>query len=183
MRIKTKLIILIILPCFVPMVRSAEHAFGIGIHYFYTLEEIDNDLSQEIQGAYHSEGIALNASYRIKPNPHLGLLFEMQTYPEGVSDAKMVISPRILALLGHHIYAGVGVAWNYAEWEEETLSIHKDDGWSSAYFLLRAGFEFPIIVDDLILDINGTYELNDWNEIEEFDSDLITLGVGVRMTL
>ncbi len=156
---------------------AGEHSLGLGVHYFYTLDDMDNDWGD----SFHENGLGLNGSYKYKPIDHFGFQFELQAFPDGYYDAEIAVSPRILAILGRSFYIGAGIAWNYLAWEATTEALHQDKNWSDAYYILRAGFEIPIIVPDLRLDIKTDYELNEWNEVEDFDSDALTFGVGLRM--
>jgi len=160
---------------------AGEHAFGVGFHYFYTLDEISDELDDSIGDSFHKDGLGINVSYRYKFNPRFGFLAEVQTYPDGYLDAKSVISPRILAVLGQSIYAGIGIGWNNVKWENATEDFHDSDNWTDSFYILRLGLEFPILVEHLRLDINGNYEFNEWNDVEEFDSDIITFGAGLRI--
>lgn len=161
---------------------AGEHTVIFGAHYFYTLDEISADLDDSIKDSWHDDGIGYNFGYRYKFNPTVGLLAEVQLYPNGYNDAESVISPRILAVFGRSIYAGLGIGWHNVEWEDVTDDLHESSDWSDSFYLLRLGLEFPIIVEHLRLDINGNYEFNDWNDVEEFQSDIITFGAGLKVS-
>ncbi len=167
----------------IPTADASEHAFGIGAHYFYSLDDIREDLEDEFGDSFHRDGLALTVSYRFKPNDHFGIAFEVQAYPDGYYDAESAYSPRLMMFLGKSLYIGGGVAVNYVDWEDDLDFLHDTDDWSDPYYLLRAGLEFPFIVDDLKLYIDASYEFNEWNEVEEFDSDTITFGAGIRFSL
>ena len=175
--------------CFAPWifltmsVDAAEHSIGFGAHYFRTLDEISDDLEDEFGDSFHEDGVALNLSYRYKPDPLYGFLFELQTYPDGYYFAENAYSPRFIFCLGSTIYAGAGVAWNYFSAEDAFSEIIDDGEWSDAYYLIRGGLEFPLFIPALKIDINATYDFNTWHELDEFDSDLLTFGAGVRIIL
>ena len=175
----------ILLTCnllFIPQATFAgEHSLGIGAHYFYTLDDIRTDLEDDLGDSYHRDGLALCASYKYKPNDHFGFLAEVQGYPDGYYDAKTALSSRLFLLLGKGLYAGAGIAWNYISWENETDLFHDSDGWTDPYYILRVGMEIPILTDSLKLDINANYEMNEWNDFDEFDTDALTFGAGVRI--
>jgi opacity protein-like surface antigen len=162
---------------------AVEHSLGIGVHYFYTLQDIKNDFNEEFGGDFHRDGIACNVSYRFKPNPHFGLLLELQDYPNGYYAAKSAYSPRVLVLLGKSLYIGAGAAWNHLDWENDVDPSLTQDNWSNTYYLLRAGFDWPFIVEDLKIELSTTYEFNNWSEIKDIDTDLLTFGAGLRVIL
>ena len=162
---------------------AGDHTFGVGFHYFYTLDDINEDLDELLGDAFHEDGLAINFSYRYKFNDHFGVLAEVQTYPDGFLDAETSFSPRLLVLLGQTFYVGGGIGWNSVDWEEVTEDLHDDDNWTDSFYMLRAGIEFPLFTEHLFLDINANYEFNEWNDVEEFDSDIITFGAAIKFTL
>lgn len=164
-------------------VSAGDHTFGIGFHYFYTLDDIEGHVKDELGDAYHDDGTAINFSYRYKWNDHVGILAEVQTYPDGYLDAEDMISPRLLLVLGQSFYIGGGVGWNKVDWEEVTDDFHNDDEWTDSFYMIRAGIEFSIFTEHLFLDINANYEFNEWNDIDDFDSDIMTFGAGLKFTL
>ncbi|MCD4655065.1 porin family protein [bacterium] len=162
---------------------AGDHTFGVGFHYFYTLDEISDEMKDVMGDAFHKDGLAINFSYRYKFNPHFGIQAEVQTYPDGYFDAESTISPRVIFLLGQSFYVGAGVGWNHIDWEDATEDFHDSDDWTDEFYMLRVGVEFPILTEHLFLDINVNYEFNKWNEVEEFDSDILTFGAGIKFTL
>jgi hypothetical protein len=163
---------------------AMEHSFCLGAHYFYALEDIKSEWDNTSVGdAFHRDGLAISVGYLVKPNEHFGLLFELQDFPSGYYDAKNAYSPRILFLLGQSFYVGGGVAWNHVSWENATHDLHDSSAWSDTYYLLRAGLEIPLIVEDLKLGINADYDFNQWNDVSGFDSDTLTFGAYLKVTL
>ncbi|MBN1354840.1 hypothetical protein JXA40_01075 [bacterium] len=162
---------------------TGTHSLGLGLHYFYALGDIEDDLDGDIEDAFHRDGFAFNASYRYKPNRLFGYQIEIQALPSGYYDAEEAFSPRAFILLGHIVYAGVGVGWNYVTWESETASLHDYTDWSDPFFLIRGGLDLPFLLPRLRLDLNASYEVNQWNDIDYFDSDAITFGIGARINL
>jgi opacity protein-like surface antigen len=173
----------LILILFPVMTAAGTHSFSFGAHYFYSLDDIRSDIDDDIKDAYHRDGVGFNAAYRYKPNKILGIMLEVQSVPDGFYDAENVISPRLLFLLGHILYAGAGIGTNYVSWENNTEFLHNDDNWSDPYFMLRGGLDLPFLIPRLRLDLNLSYEFNEWNDVNYFDSDAITFGAGLRINL
>lgn len=180
---KFYLALLVFLTFFPCASKAADHAFGAGFHYFYTLKDISDDLSESISSAFKRDGLGVNFSYCYKPNKRFGLLGELQFYPDGYLDAKTVISPRFMVLLGQSIYGGIGIGWNNVKWRDQTKNLHVSGDWTDPFYMLRAGLEFPIFVEQLRLDLHANYEFNYWNDVKEFDSDILTFGVGVKIII
>ncbi len=165
---------------------AAEHSLSFGFQYFYALEDIRDDFSSgsdDSDDYYHRDGLGMAAGYRINPNNYLGFLMEVQAYTSGYYDAKRSISPRVLVILGQKIFVGAGVAVNYLAWEDSTEGLHDSGNWSDPYFFLRGGVEIPIILDSLRLGLHANYELNNWNDVNEFNSDTLTFGAYVRVII
>lgn len=163
--------------------QAGEHAFGVGFHYFYTLDDISQDFDESITSVFKRDGLGINFSYRYKFNSFAGILAEIQMYPNGHLDAKSVVSPRVFALLGRRIYGGVGIGWNNVQWRDETKDLHVSGNWTDPFYMLRAGMEFPLLMGRLVVDMNANYEFNFWNDVKEFDSDILTFGAGLRIVL
>jgi len=162
---------------------AGDHTFGLGFHYFYTIDEIDDDLSNSLGDAFHEDGLAINFSYRYKWNSHFGVLAEVQTYPDGYLDAETSLSPRLLLVIGQGFFIGAGIGWNNVDWEDATEHVHDSDEWTDAFYMIRAGVEFPLLTEYLFLEINANYEFNEWNDVDQFDSDIITFGAAIKFTL
>lgn len=162
---------------------AGDHSFGVGVHYFYTLDEIGDELGDSVSSIFKDDGFAYNFSYRYKFNQRFGFLTEVQLYPDGYHDAKTVVSPRIFMLLGKSIYGGIGMGWNNVRWRDETKDLHVSGDWTDPFYMLRAGLEFSIFVEHLLLDIHADYEFNYWNDVKELDSDILTFGAGIRITI
>jgi len=176
------LIVVLGLICSEPAI-AGTHSLGVGFHYFYALDDIRSDLEDDFRNAYHRDGIAINASYKYKPNKVWGLICELQTFPDGYYDAEDAISPRLLVVIGDFIYAGGGVAWNYTSWSDLTEDFHESEHWSDPYFLIRGGLNLPFILPKMKLDINASYEFNEWNDLDYFNSDTITFGATLRISV
>ncbi|MGB3975365.1 MAG: outer membrane beta-barrel protein [bacterium] len=175
-------LVLLAFSIFFPVVSKAgDHALGVGFQYFYTLKEISDDLEESVSSAFKRDGLGINFSYCYKPNKHLGVSGELQFYPDGYLDAKSAVSPRLLLLLGQSFYGGVGIGWNNVKWRDETKDLHISGDWTKSFYLLRAGLEFPILAEHLRLNFHANYEFNYWNDVKEFDSDILTFGAGIKI--
>jgi opacity protein-like surface antigen len=164
-------------------IQAGEHSIGAGFHYFYTLDDISNEFDDSIVTAFKRDGVGINFSYRYKFNRYVGVLAELQLYPNGHLDAKTVVSPRLFALLGKSVYGGIGVGWNNVQWRDETNELHVSGNWTDPFYMLRGGIEFPLLMGRFILDVNANYDFNYWNDVQAFDSDILTFGAGLKIVL
>ena len=74
-------------------------------------------------------------------------------------------------MIGGTLYAGAGIGIYYSDgnWADEP------------FYMLRAGLDFPIL-PFLYLDINANYRAGAFDELDEAESDAITLGVSARFS-
>jgi opacity protein-like surface antigen len=177
------LLAIIFSSCLTMPVLAAEHSLGFGGHYFRTMDEISDDLEDDYADAFHKDGIGFNISYRYKPSSMFGMQLELQVFPDGYYFAKNAYSPRILFVIGSTLYLGAGVAWNYLTMEDSFNDIVEDGEWTDSYYLIRAGVELPIFAPQLKFDLNANYELNEWSELDEYNSDYLSFGIGLRILL
>jgi hypothetical protein len=153
-----------------PAAAETEHRFGAGVHYWKNLDEIADDLPDfEVD----EDGLTGVLSYQYVA----GLLrFELaaEYFESGFQgSADWAVAPQAYVLIGRGLYAGVGVAATYADFERGS--------WSDPYFIAKAGFDM-LLVPRVHLDLNADYRFAEWEELEDYDTDTITLGATVRFT-
>ena len=148
---------------------AAEHSFGGGVRYWKTLDDLDgfDDISED--------GYSLMGSYRFQPKGLLSFEFDLELYNEGFGGADdNAWAPQALVLFGHGLYIGAGAGVLLAD-------VQGDDT-SDTFYVLRGGFDFPIL-PHLRLDIFANYITDAYDNLGDVDSDAITLGANVRFTL
>lgn len=149
---------------------AGEHRFGAGVHYWKNLEEIGNDLPDF---NVDEDGLTGVLSYQYVA----GLMrFELaaEYFEAGFQGAEdWAVSPQAYVLIGRGIYGGVGVGVTYADFA--------GDDWSDPYFIAKAGFDM-LLLPKIHLDINADYRFANWEEIDNYDTETITLGATVRFS-
>ena len=72
------------------------------------------------------------------------------------------------------LYGGVGVG--------VTISDTLDDNVSDPFYAARLGWDFQVL-PRLHVDVHANYRANTFAELEDYDSDSITLGAALRVAL
>jgi hypothetical protein len=149
---------LLLLCCTLP-IAAAEHRLGAGIHYWRTV----NDLN----------GVAGMLSYQYVPVGLFKIEGDLEYFPKGFGGADDTAwSPQVYLLFGSRFYAGVGAGVIYSKSFDGELS--------DPFYAARIGTDL-VLLPHLHLDVNANYRFKDWNQIDEADTDTITLGAVVRV--
>ena len=148
--------------------QAAEHRFGVGGNYWRALDDLDaSDLEVD------EDGIAPYFTYQYVPAGIFKLELDVEYYEGGFggsTDAAYVPVGFVLVEFG--LYAGVGAG--------VTISDGLSDNVSDPFYAARLGWDFQV-VPNLHVDLNANYRANTFSELEDYDSDAITLGAAVRV--
>jgi len=149
---------------------AAEHRLGLGAHYWQTLDELEDDNFD-----FEEEGFSWVGSYQYVPVGLFKLELDLEYFPDGFGGVEeSAWSPQVYVVVGGSFYAAVGAGVVYSDAFKDTIT--------DPFYAGRLGFEVAILPRTR-LDIHGNYRFNDWNEIEQADTDTITLGALLRVTL
>jgi len=149
---------------------AAEHRLGLGLHYWQSLD----DLAKDFPGIEDS-GVSWLVSYQIDPAGLFKFEGDLEYFREGFGGSEgSAFTPQVFLLVGGKFYGGVGVATTFASSFENNRS--------SPFYIARAGIEFTLL-PGMRIDLNLNYESKVFNELDNFDSDAITLGVFVRFNI
>lgn len=174
MRPRTFLLVLpvaaLVATALAPAAQAAEHRFGVGVHYWKNLDAIEDDLPDfEVD----EDGLTGVLSYQYVA----GLMrFELaaEYFEAGFQGATdWAVAPQAYVLIGRGFYGGVGVGATYADFA--------NGSWSDPYFIAKAGFDM-LLLPRIHLDINADYRFAEWEQIDDYDTDTITLGATVRVS-
>lgn len=143
---------------------NSPHAVGAGAHYWRPVDDLDADSD--------GDSISYILAYRYDGGL-MALHAELEYFPEDFgTNSDPVYSPQVLAILGDHIYAGIGAGILYSD----------GDFSDEPFFMLRAGFNI-LALGPVTIDINANYVFTDLDEVSDIDSDTITLGAMLRVKL
>ncbi len=150
---------------------AAQHRIGVGIHHWQTVDDLRDEGFEDIDES-GSSGVL---SYQLVPAGMFKVELDLEYFADGFGGStEAAYSPQIFLLLGNKLYAGVGAGIIYSDGFEDSSS--------DPFYAARVGLDF-LILPRLHLDINGNYRVNDWNQLDEADTDTITLGAFLRLAL
>ena len=152
------------------VVAESAHRLGVGVHYWRTVDSIE-------EKGVDDSGMAYMFSYQYAPAYLLKLELDLEVFPEDFAGApKRVFAPQALLLVGSTVYAGIGVGSFYSD----------GDFSEDPFYLVRAGLDFEIL-PNIFAEFNASYhfsDLDDLNEIDrDIDSDTVTLGAAIRIKM
>ena len=147
---------------------AADHRIGFGVHHWQTVD----DLADEGFEGLEDEGTSGIVSYQYMPEGIFSLELDLEYFADGFAGStEEAFSPQAYLLIGHGLYAGAGVGVT-----------HSDGETSDMFYAAKVGFDITII-PRLSLDVNANYRFDDWDLIEEVDTDTVTLGALIRLRL
>lgn len=150
---------------------AAEHLLGGGVHYWQTLD----DLADEGFETIDDEGESFVLSYQYVPAGLFKLQIDAEYFEKGFGGAtEEAIAPQVYLLVGNRLYAGVGVGMTYSD--------EFEDSWSDPFYAARVGLDFAIL-PRTHLDLNANYRSNAFSQLDEADTDTVTLGAVLRFRL
>lgn len=149
---------------------AGEHRLGGGLHYWQTVDDLFDGAGIDEQG------VSILLSYQYVPHRTLFRFeLDLEYFDDGFGGStEAAYAPVAYLVVGERLYvaAGVGV----------TFSSGLADDPSDPFYTMRLGYQFHVL-PGLLLDINGNYRTNAFEELTNFDSDTITLGVIARVKL
>jgi hypothetical protein len=150
--------------------RAGEHRIGFGYHYFETLDDIDS-LSD-----IDDSGNSLVFSYQYLPGGLLRFEGDVEYYPDGYGGSlEEAWAPQAYVLLGRFFYGGVGVGVTHSD------GFLSGDEWSDPWYAAKVGIDL-LLLPKFHLDINANYRAGAFDELDEAESDAITLGASARFS-
>lgn len=150
---------------------AAEHLLGGGVHYWQTVDDLADDGFETID----DEGESFVLSYQYVPAGLFKLQIDAEYFEKGFGGAaEEAIAPQVYLLIGNRLYAGVGVGMTYSD--------EFEDSWSDPFYAARLGLDFAIL-PRTHLDLNANYRSNAFSQLDEADTDTVTLGAVLRFRL
>lgn len=148
---------------------AAEHRLGVGLHYWRTLD----DLADEGFGDLDESGTSGVLSYQYIPGGLLSLQIDGEYFAKGFGGStEATFSPQVFLVLGvDGFYAAAGVGVLYSDDLEDEIS--------DPFYIARVGWNLEL-VPNLFLDLNANYQAGAWKDLDQADTDTITLGGVVR---
>jgi hypothetical protein len=150
--------------------QAGEHRLGFGFHYWKTVDELQDDGFDDIDDS----GVSEVFSYQYLPSPVLRWEIDVEYFDKGFGGAiERAYSPQVFLLFGRGIYGGLGVGAIY--------SSGLADDWSDPFYAARAGLDL-LLLPKIHLDINANYQFDAWKQLDDVDTDTLTLGAIARFS-
>ncbi len=149
---------------------AAEHRAGIGLHYWTAIDDLVSD-----DFDIDEDGLTGILSYQYRPGGLLSFELDLEIFPDGFGGSDdTTVSPIAFVLVGKGLYAGVGIG----------VSLSDDFGGSMSdpFYAARIGLELTLL-PRIHLDLNINYRADAFSELEEVQSDALTLGAILRYSI
>ena len=165
--VKLSAALLLIAGLAVAPARAGEHRLGVGAHFWATVEQL------AVHGLdIQDDGYAFVLSYRYEPSGLVFFQLDVDYYADGYGGAtETAYTPQAFVGIGRKWYVAAGVGQTYS-----------DDFTSAAFYIGRFGWNLDLL-PGISLDINASYEVEAWNEVDQLRSDGTTLGAVIRFKL
>jgi hypothetical protein len=147
---------------------AADHRIGVGIHHWQTVDDLADEGFEDLD----DEGTSGILSYQFQPEGIFSLELDLEYFADGFAGStEEAYSPQAYLLVGHGFYAGAGIGVT-----------HSDGETSDPFYAARVGFDLTII-PRVSVDLNANYRFDDWDLIEEVETDTVTLGAVLRLRI
>jgi hypothetical protein len=150
---------------------AGEHRLGLGAHFWKTVDDLADDFGDDVE----EDGFAYVLSYQYLPAGLFRFEIDLEVADEGYGGAAdTAYSPVVFVLVGRSLYGGVGVGVTFSDTFEDDVS--------DPFYAARVGYEFTLL-PGVHLDLNANYRADAWSELDQADTDAVTLGALVRFNL
>lgn len=149
---------------------AGQHRLGFGFHWWKTVDDLKDQGFNDIE----SDGVSQIFSYQYLPGGLIKFEADVEYFKDGFGGAtSSAWSPQFFVLVGGFVYGGVGVG--------VTNSSSIDGNWSDPYYAARAGLDL-LLLPKIHLDINANYRFDAWKELDNVDTETLTLGAIARFS-
>jgi hypothetical protein len=147
---------------------AADHRIGVGVHHWQTVD----DLADQGFEGLDEKGTSGILSYQYMPEGIFSFEVDAEYFADGFGGStESAWSPQAYILVGHGLYAGVGVGNVISAGEK-----------SDPFYAAKLGFDFSII-PRVSIDVNANYRFDDWGLIDDAKTDTITFGALLRLRI
>ena len=154
---------------------AAENRFGLGVQFFKTIDDLVDDAGDDSTANIEEDGYAIVASYQRIPRGLFRFEIDVEYYESGFGGSgESSLTPLAFILVGRSLYAGVGIGVTYAS--------DLQDNVSDPFYAGRLGYELDIL-PGLSVDFNANYRVGAFNDLDQLDTDALTLGAILRFKL
>jgi hypothetical protein len=151
---------------------AAAQSFGFGLHHWQTVKDLMKRGFHDID----EKGTSAVIGYQTRGAGPFRMELDLEYFASGFGGANDAAwSPQLYVLVGHRVYAGLGTGILYSKG-------FVDGKYSDPFYAARLGLELAV-VPRLSLDVHGEYRFDDWNQLDNADTDTVTLGAMLRVRI
>ena len=149
---------------------AADHRIGGGFHYWKTIDDLADEGFDDIDDS----GLAQVLSYQYVPGGLIKLEIDLERFPDGFGGSlDETYSPQAYIVVGSFVYGALGAGVLISDGFEDEVS--------DPFFAAKVGIDM-LLLPKLHLDINANYRFDDWNQLNEAETDTVTLAALVRFS-
>jgi len=153
-----------------PAASAGGHRIGYGFHHWRAIDDISD-------GDIRDSGSSHVFSYQYLTAAVLRLEADLEYFADGYGGSgEKAYSPQFYVLFGRFLYGGIGVGITNSDGFPDGKS------WSDPWYALRGGFEI-LLLPKIHLDLNANYRANAFSALENADTDSLTFGASLRLSL
>lgn len=150
---------------------AGEHRLGLGAHFWRTVDDLSDDGIDDIE----DDGLAWVVSYQYIPASLVKFELDLEYYDGGFAGSPdSSITPVGFVMVGGSLYGALGVGITYSGGLEDDVS--------DPFFAARVGYVLSVL-PGVRVDINANYRAGAFNDLDEADTDAITVGAILRFNL
>lgn len=150
---------------------AGEHRLGLGAHFWRTVDDLPDDGFDDIE----DDGLAWVVSYQYIPASLIKFELDLEYYDGGFAGSPdSSLTPIAFVMVGGTLYGALGVGLTYSSGFVDDVS--------DPFFAARVGYVLTVL-PGVRVDINANYRAGAFNELDEADTDAITLGAILRFNL
>jgi hypothetical protein len=161
----------VLLALFAAPAFAGENVLGFGIHYWRTVDDIKDDGFGDID----SKGTSGVVSYQYFPGGPIGIELDLEYFDKGFSGStEAAYAPQFYLVFGHRFYLATGIGMTYSDGLEDSPS--------DPFYAGRLGVNV-LLLPGVGLDLNANYRSNTYKGLRDAETDTVTLGAILRITL
>jgi hypothetical protein len=140
---------------------AGPHRVGGGVHYNRSAASLASD-------GFDESGISWVFSYQYIPESLVRFEGDIEILPTSlIGGDKTGYFPQLYVLLGGSpLYGGLGIG-----------AVYYDGELGDPVYDLRAGLEMSLVLDKFIIDLNANYRFTEFDQLTDFETDNITVGL------
>ena len=133
------------------------HRLGAGVRY--------NAAAESLGDGFDASGLSYLVSYQFVPTEIFKLEANVEIIPAALTGGEIGFAPQAYALLGSTLYAGLGIGVYYTDGKFQNDPIYN----------IRAGIDLPL--GSIHIDLNANYRFSDFDQLSDFSTDNIQVGL------